>query len=91
MRYIKCTRCELNYHTEDEEFCFVCTRQLSGGEENDCDDDEVEGDICPFCDENALPYGEEMCARCALIHNARNGDEAPPPMKNKINFIEVDK
>lgn len=58
MRYKKCPRCELNYITNNEEYCDICQRELQGkaldlefdycyicGRELDFDDI----DICKVC------------------------------------------
>jgi hypothetical protein len=89
MKYIRCTRCELNYRTEEETFCKVCQKEITG-DFGDPEEAEPEGDICPFCEENPLPYGAEMCGPCAAQRRPEN-DGPAPPLKTKISLIEIDK
>ena len=68
-RYVICPRCELNFIDADEqEFCEVCMKELSG-EKTFTDDFEAEEaieetELCPVCGENYMPYGEKMCEEC---------------------------
>ena len=68
-RYIICPRCELNFIDADEqEFCEVCIKELSG-EKTFIDDFEAEvgvedEELCPICGENYVVFGEKMCEEC---------------------------
>ncbi|MBQ8684659.1 MAG: hypothetical protein IJ514_00615 [Clostridia bacterium] len=68
-RYVICPRCELNFIDADEqEFCDVCVKELSG-EKTFADDFEAEEateetELCPVCGENYMQYGEKMCEEC---------------------------
>lgn len=89
MKYFRCTRCELNYRTEEETYCKVCEKELRG--ESEPDENEPDGDLCPFCEEAVLEYGEDMCPACAAVHKAKESAEAGLPVGQKITLIEVDK
>ena len=67
--YVLCPRCELNFiNADEEEFCEVCLKELSG-EKTFSDDFEAEEaveetELCPICGENYMQYGEKMCEEC---------------------------
>lgn len=68
-RYIICPRCELNFIDADEqEFCDVCQKELSGAKTFSDDFEEVESmeetELCPVCGENYMKFGEKMCEEC---------------------------
>lgn len=62
MKYNRCSRCELNYVREDERYCEICKREMSGkyGEV----EVHIEDNICPYCEKNKLELDEEMCSFC---------------------------
>ena len=68
-RYVICPRCELNFIDADEqEYCEVCLKELSG-EKTFTDDFEAEEgieetELCPVCGENYMAFGEKMCEEC---------------------------
>ena len=73
MKYKKCSRCQLNYITEDQEFCGICLREMRG-EKDEFDD--ISYDICPYCDKNILTNGEDMCKSCRIKRmKKQNSDE----------------
>jgi len=61
MIYKKCQRCQLNYVTSECTYCKICLEQLSGKKD---DFDDVQYDVCPFCEKRVLTNGEEMCQKC---------------------------
>lgn len=68
-RYIICPRCELNFIDADEqEYCEVCLKELSGEKTFVDNFEEEEGaeetELCPVCGENYMPVGEKMCEEC---------------------------
>ena len=83
--YVICPRCELNFIDEDEqEFCDVCLKELSG-EKLLADDFEEEIDeemeLCPVCGENHMRLGEKMCEECRM--KADYDDEAAAEAENE--------
>ena len=67
--YVLCPRCELNFiDADEEEFCEVCKKELSGEKTFSDDFAEEEGteetELCPICGENYMQYGEKMCEEC---------------------------
>ena len=67
--YIICPRCELNFIDADEqEFCEVCLKELSGAKtfSDDFEEEEMmeETELCPLCGENYMRFGEQMCEEC---------------------------
>ena len=68
-RYIICPRCELNFIDADEqEYCEVCVKELSGektfADDFDVDENMEETELCPICGENYMVLGEKMCEEC---------------------------
>ena len=68
-RYIICPRCELNFIDADEqEYCEVCIKELSGEktftDDFDVDENMEETELCPICGENYMVLGEKMCEEC---------------------------
>ena len=68
-RYIICPRCELNFIDADEqEFCEVCIKELSGektfADGFDAEENMEETELCPVCGENYMILGEKMCEEC---------------------------
>ena len=68
-RYVICPRCELNFIDADEqEFCEVCIKELSGektfADGFDSEDGIEETELCPICGENYMALGEKMCEEC---------------------------
>ena len=67
--YVLCPRCELNFiNADEEEFCEVCVKELSGAKtfSDDLEEEEAkeETELCPICGENYMQYGEKMCEEC---------------------------
>lgn len=67
--YVLCPRCELNFiNADEEEFCEVCLKELSGAKtfSDDLEEEESkeETELCPICGENYMQYGEKMCEEC---------------------------
>ena len=67
--YIICPRCELNFIDADEqEYCDVCIKELSGAKtfSDDFEEEEMmeETELCPVCGENYMRFGEKMCEEC---------------------------
>ena len=58
MGFIKCTRCELNYIREEEQYCPVCKREMKG----ESHDDPFE--LCSICNENPVMPGKDVCYTC---------------------------
>lgn len=54
----KCPKCELNYIREDEKYCDVCRRAMSG-----MDNEDTVG-MCIECGENPVVRGSDLCAAC---------------------------
>ena len=68
-RYIICPRCELNFIDADEqEYCDVCIKELSGertfADDFDIEEGIEETELCPLCGENYMVLGEKMCEEC---------------------------
>ncbi|MBR2375541.1 MAG: hypothetical protein IKA88_04560, partial [Clostridia bacterium] len=68
-RYVICPRCELNFIDADEqEFCDVCVKELSGertfSDGFDAEENMEETELCPICGENYMILGEKMCEEC---------------------------
>lgn len=68
-KYIKCPRCELNWITEEQEYCDVCKAEMNIGSFSLLE--EEEDMLCPKCKQNYLEPGETICAFCA----AKGSDE----------------
>jgi hypothetical protein len=65
MGYKKCSRCDLNYISDEEELCFVCKAQLHIGDAKLLEDEDDEFlEICPVCHINFISEDEEMCQSC---------------------------
>ena len=58
MKLVKCPRCELNYITENEKYCKVCLREMTG----DAPKDEIE--LCSVCNEAPALPGRDVCLFC---------------------------
>lgn len=71
MKLVKCPRCELNYITEDEQYCKVCLREMKG----DAPREEIE--LCSVCNEAPALPGRDVCVFCLKEMNANgaHGDE----------------
>jgi|AGTN01.2.fsa_nt_gi hypothetical protein len=64
-KYKKCPRCDINYITEDREYCDICIAEMRG--QNlfaEDDEDEVSDELCPRCHVNYLSEGEKLCESC---------------------------
>ena len=79
--YVKCPRCDLNYISEEQEFCDVCKAELKKGpkllfandDEEDIDAEATE--LCPICKQNYIRANEEMCKACREEAGNRREDE----------------
>ena len=81
MGYVKCPRCDLNYISEEQEYCDVCKAELKKGPKllfaND-DEEEIDPEateLCPICKQNYIRANEEMCKACRDEAGARRDDE----------------
>ncbi len=68
-RYIICPRCELNFiDADEEEYCEVCVKEMSGektfADDFDAEENMEEMELCPICGENYMLLGEKMCEEC---------------------------
>lgn len=54
----KCPKCELNYKQDDEQYCSICMKEMSGKE------DVSEFDVCILCGSNNVVEGENICESC---------------------------
>ncbi len=68
-KYIICPRCELNFiDADEEEFCEVCIKEMSGEktftDDFDAEENIEETELCPICGENYMALGEKMCEEC---------------------------
>lgn len=79
--YVKCPRCDLNYISEEQEYCDVCKAELKKGPKllfaND-DEEEIDAEateLCPICKQNYIRANEEMCMACREEAGARREDE----------------
>ena len=85
VRYIKCPRCELNYiDGETQEYCDVCKAEMLGNKlqfadlEEEFEDLEMEqGELCPVCGVNYVPFGEKMCEECRNKFDDYEEEEEP--------------
>ena len=54
----------------DGDICGICTRKSFD------DGEDIESDICPFCEKNVLEYGEERCKSCLIkLKSVANNEE----------------
>ena len=63
MSIVKCPRCEINFIKEEDGYCAICKKELSGEalrEEN--------VDICMECGRRPTVAGEELCKKCLKEH-----------------------
>ncbi|MDR0696904.1 MAG: zinc ribbon domain-containing protein [Christensenellaceae bacterium] len=62
-KYRKCPRCEVNYITDQNEYCDICLAEMSGLVLNiDVEEDELE--LCAKCHQNYVADGERFCESC---------------------------
>jgi hypothetical protein len=83
MKYYRCTRCRLNYIQSGEKYCGICLKELSG---NYSDLYEEEAGICPYCEINALEYGEDICKKCQTNNKA----ETQPEITSNVSRNLID-
>lgn len=73
-RYIKCSRCELNYILAEEELCDVCKAELGLNTTITLLDDILEEEdhvhLCPVCKTNTIGADEDMCESCQIARDA---------------------
>ena len=70
MKLSLCPRCELNYITENEQYCKVCLREMHG----DTAQDEVA--LCSICNEAPVMPGRDVCMFCLKeMSQQPEGDE----------------
>ena len=67
MGFIKCPRCELNYISEEEQFCSVCKREMKGESRED------PFELCSICNENPVMPGKDVCLICFKEMNQQQG------------------
>ena len=67
MGFIKCPRCELNYISEEEQFCSVCKREMKGESRED------PFELCSICNENPVMPGKDVCLLCYKEMNQQQG------------------
>lgn len=94
-KYIKCPRCELNWITEEQEYCDVCKAELKMGGITLLDDEEDEEErICPVCHINYLEDGEKICSECrdkkASKAAAVPFDTVPVASESEVEHISFD-
>ena len=83
VRYVKCPRCDLNYIDGDkQEYCDVCLAEMRGSklqfadlDEDEYDELEVGGELCPICGVNTMRYGETMCEACRKEREEYNEED----------------
>ncbi|HOF93942.1 MAG TPA: hypothetical protein PKX46_04905 [Clostridia bacterium] len=84
----KCPRCELNYIREDEKFCNVCRREITG----ETDEAEETQNLCQECGENLAAPGQELCTYCLNERRRRQKLQsliAHPP-KIEVDMTQLD-
>ncbi len=73
-KYIKCSRCELNYILAEEELCDVCKAELGLNTNITLLDDIMEEEdcvrLCPVCKTNTIGADEDICETCRLAREA---------------------
>ncbi len=73
-KYVKCSRCELNYILEGEELCDVCKAELGINTKitllYDIMDEEDQVRLCPVCKANTIGLEEQMCEHCQTARDA---------------------
>lgn len=74
-KYIKCPRCDINYITEDKEYCDICEAEMKGIAFDEVIDDE-EAELCPKCGINFLNEGEKICEGCQALAIQEEKEEA---------------
>lgn len=62
MKYTRCSRCQLNYVAEGQQFCKVCQDELAGKKSIFNDDFDVA--LCPYCNKRQINADQIMCAKC---------------------------
>lgn len=69
MKLVLCPRCELNYMTENVQYCKVCQSELHGSGAAE----EVE--LCSVCNEAPALPGRDVCLFCLKEMNQNTEDE----------------
>lgn len=73
-KYKKCPRCDINYITEEKEYCDICLAEMRGQVVfEDPEEEEEESELCPKCRINYLNEGEKLCESCAAEMEKRKG------------------
>lgn len=63
MSIIKCPRCEINFIKEEDGYCSICLKEMSG------EAPKEEGPLtCIECGERPVIAGEELCLECLKAH-----------------------
>lgn len=77
-----CSRCELNWISDDEEYCPVCKADLGleGGITLNLKSEDDEK-LCPICQENYIEADEIMCDECRKKKESK---------KKRINTNKLD-
>ena len=78
----KCPKCELNYLRDDEEYCYVCAREMKRAAARGKQQEEEEILICTECGESPVVRGSELCAEC-LKEQKRQAE-----LENAVDLVE---
>ncbi|MDR2266237.1 MAG: hypothetical protein LBE09_01445 [Christensenellaceae bacterium] len=88
-KYRKCTRCEVNYITDEKEYCDICLAEMKGVQVNaDVEDDDLE--LCPRCHQNYIAEGERLCENCLMEQNKLKAIAASEYEWNDDDPTEID-
>lgn len=63
MSIIKCPRCEINFIKEEDGYCAICKKEMSGEAPK-----EESIDVCMECGNSPVVAGEELCKKCLKEH-----------------------
>ena len=84
MGFIKCPRCELNYISEEEQFCSVCTREMKGESRED------PFELCSICNENPVMPGKDVCLICFKEMSQQQGLRAESIDETETTDVSLD-